>query len=384
VSGIDRSGRADNDRAAGVNPERRKLPLPQPVPWVARMAPYAPPEDLDAVALRAGRTVETLRKLDANENPYGPSPRVAEDLSAYGFYHWYTDPDQKALRTATSAYAGVSSEHLVFGNGSDELIDLLCRMYLQPGDEVIDNTPTFGMYLFSAELCGGIRIEVPRTDDWHVDLEAIRSAVTPRTKLIFVATPNNPTGTWESDAAVEAMLDLGPIVVIDEAYVEFAGASSRVPWTERYENLVVLRTFSKWAGLAGLRIGYGSFPVAMAREIMKIKPPFNVNRAAEVAVLATLDDLPRVQSTVDAIVGERDRLVSGLQRLDGIAVEPSEANFVLVRVINGAAGALREHLVTRGIAVRAYSHPRLADRVRISVGLPSDTDAVVAAIREWD
>jgi histidinol-phosphate aminotransferase len=358
--------------------------LPQPVPWVARMAPYTPPEDPEVVAERAGRTPETLIKLDANENPYGPSPRVAEALAEYGFYHWYTDPDQKALRTAASQYAGVGPEHIVFGNGSDELIDLLCRMYLQPGDEVIDNTPTFGMYLFSTELCGGNRLEVPRRPDWHVDLDAIRAAVTPRTKLIFVTAPNNPTGTWESSEVVEALLELGSIVVLDEAYVEFAQQTSRVSWVERYENLVILRTFSKWAGLAGLRVGYGAFPAAMARDIMKIKPPFNVNRAAEVAVLATLQDLPRVQHTVDAIIAERQRFMTQLADLDGIAVEPSEANFVLVRVRNGAAAPLREHLVRSGIAVRAYTHPRLADRVRISVGLPSHTDAVVAAIRAWD
>jgi histidinol-phosphate aminotransferase len=348
------------------------------------MAPYTPPEDLDTVAERAGRTPETLIKLDANENPYGPSPRVAEALAEYGFYHWYTDPDQKALRTAASQYAGVGPEHIVFGNGSDELIDLLCRMYLQPGDEVIDNTPTFGMYLFSAELCGGNRVEVPRRPDWHVDVAAVRAAETPRTKLIFVATPNNPTGTWEFQEAMEALLELGPIVVLDEAYVEFAQYPSRVSWVARHANLVVLRTFSKWAGLAGLRVGYGAFPLAIAQELMKIKPPFNVNRAAEIAVLATLQDLPRVQRTVEAIVAERERFMTQLADLDGIAVEASEANFVLVRVLNGASAALREHLVRNGIAVRAYSHPRLADRVRISVGLPDHTDAVVAAIREWD
>ncbi len=354
-----------------------------PVPWVARMAPYSPPEDLDLIAQRAGRPPGELIKLDANENPYGPSPRVAEALARFPFYHWYTDPDQKELRAAASKYAGVPAANIVLGNGSDELIDLLCRMYLQPGDEVVDCTPTFGMYLFSAELCGGKRIEVPRTEDWHVDADAVRASITPRTRIIFVATPNNPSGTWESDGLVEELLGLGPLVVLDEAYVEFAGHQSRVAMAQRHDNLVVLRTFSKWAGLAGLRVGYGSFPLSIAQELMKIKPPFNVNRAAEVAVLATLDDLPQVLRTVDQIVEERSRMGKLLEGIHGLRVWPSDGNFLLVQVLAGRASDLKDYLITRGITVRAYSHPRLADALRISVGTPAQTDAVVSAIDEW-
>src|SRR5947208_6811300 len=151
---------------------------PRPRPAVERMEPYAPAE-----SARAERPVRI--KLDSNENPYGPSPRVLEALGQFSTYHHYPDPDQKELRRLIAGYAGVDPDRLMVGNGSDELIDLLCRLYLEPGDEIIDCTPTFGMYRFSADLCGGELIEAPRADDWSVDLDAIRRSLTPRTRMIF-------------------------------------------------------------------------------------------------------------------------------------------------------------------------------------------------------
>jgi len=353
------------------------------VPWVQRMAPYTPPEDLDALARRTGRTVDDIVKLDANENPYGCSLRVADALARYQHFHWYTDPDQKVLREAVAAYAGVPPDTIVLGNGSDELIDLLCRTFLRPGDEIIDCTPTFGMYRFSAELCGAIPIDVPRTEDWHVDVDGVRAAISPRTRMIFVASPNNPTGTWEPTETVQALQDLGPVLVLDEAYVEFSAHRSRVSLVEAGQNLVVLRTFSKWAGLAGLRVGYGVFPREIVSTLMKIKPPFNVNRAAEIAVLATLEDVEAVNATVTAIIEERDRMARALGRIEGIRSWPSEGNFVLVEAADGSPRRLYDHLVSRGILVRTYAHGRLTHAVRISAGRPEHTNALVAAVDEW-
>jgi histidinol-phosphate aminotransferase len=358
-------------------------PLISPVPWVQRMAPYAPPEPLEPIARRAGKDVEELIKLDANENPYGPSPKVAKALAAYPGYHRYPDPGQGRIRPLVAKYAGVDPSSVMLFNGSDELIDLLCRIYLQPGDEVVDNTPTFGMYVFSTELCGGVRIEAPRTEGWAVDVAAIERALTPRTKLNFVASPNNPSGNRESEATIAALLATGRIVVLDEAYVEFAKGPSFVNMVAEHPNLVVIRTFSKWAGLAGQRVGYGILPAHIAEVLWKVKPPFNVNLAAEVAVEATLDDLPAMWEKVERIRAERDRMYQLLCEIPGIHIWPSEANFFLIRVLAGAAPGLKEHLALRGITIRAYSHPRLHDCVRISVGLPEHTDAVVAAVREW-
>jgi histidinol-phosphate aminotransferase len=315
---------------------------------------------------------------------------VREALACFDRYHRYPDPEQNAIRPAVAAYAGVDPDRVILGNGSDELIDLLCRIYLDPGDATVDCTPTFGMYLFSTELCGGQYVEVPRTADWHVDVAAVERALSPRTKLIFVATPNNPTGNATSEAAVRALLATGRMVVVDEAYVEFAhhakgeGASgSLCGLVEDHDNLVVLRTFSKWAGLAGLRAGYGVFPAETARHIWKVKPPFNLNLAAEVAIRATLDDLGNVQRYVQLVDAERDRMAAALATLPGMHIWPSLANFVLVRVEMGSAADLNAHLARSGITVRAYSHSRLSDCLRISVGLPEHTDALIAAIEEW-
>ncbi len=353
---------------------------------VLAMAPYAPPEDLGVVAARADIAADAVIKLDANENPYGPAPRVAEVLARFASYHRYPDPNQKTLRAAISSYVGMPPEYLIAGNGSDEIIDLLCRIYLDPDDEVVDCTPTFGMYQFSTELCGGRVLEVPRTPAWHVDADAIDEALTPRTKLIFVATPNNPTGTCLDEDTVRTLVATARIVVLDEAYVEFAqlsGALSFASLVPQYENLVVLRTFSKWAGLAGLRVGYGVVPPSIAEQLWKIKPPFNVNLAAEAAVLATLEEMAEMRRRMQLIVQERERMARALAAVPGLHVWPSQANFLLVSIDGEPAEGLKEHLARRGIAVRAYRHRRLRNAIRISIGLPEHTDAVVAAAREW-
>lgn len=350
------------------------------------MAPYAPPADLEVVAARAGVPPSAIIKLDANENPYGPTPSVRRALAKFDGYHRYPDPDAKALRPLVARYAGVDAEQVLLGNGSDELIDLLCRIHLEPGDEILDCTPTFGMYRFSADLSGANTVEVPRTSGWDVDPDCIERAIGPRTKIVFFATPNNPTGNSLPEPTLVRLLDTGLLVVLDEAYVEFSPWPSFTGWVARFPNLVVLRTFSKWAGLAGLRVGYGVFPGAIAHHLWKVKPPFNVNLAAEVAVQATLGDLPRVQRGVRSIVRERDRMARGLRAVPGLRVWPSDANFLLVQPEQPPAtpgSPLNDALVRGGIAVRSYRHPRLANAVRISVGLPSHTDAVVAALQDW-
>src|SRR5439155_6640627 len=198
------------------------------------------------------------------------------------------------------------------------------------------------------------------------------------------AAPNNPSGNLLSPEALATLLETGCIVVLDEAYVEFSEQGSQARRVLEHENLVVIRTFSKWAGLAGLRVGYGVFPPGIAQHLWKVKPPFNVNRAAEVAVRATLGDVEPVLANVARIVQERDRMAEALDEVRGIRAWPSEANFILIQVLEGTGAALVDHLQRSGIAVRSYSHPRLSDAVPISVGRPSDTDAVMAALRRWE
>ncbi len=343
---------------------------------VAAMGAYDPPES--AVGGVAPRII-----LDANENPFGPSPRVFDALRSFDRFHRYPDPDQKVLRGLLGAYVGIDPEALIAGNGSDELIDLLCRIYLEPGDEVIDCTPTFGMYRFSAELCGAQIVEAPRDERWRVNLHGLRQVLTPRSKIIFVASPNNPTGNQVGWATVEGLLDTGCIVVVDEAYIEFASGPSLCTRVADHPNLVVLRTFSKWAGLAGLRVGYGVFPAAIIQNLWKVKPPFNVNLAAEVAVKASLEDLPLLQGRIRAIMRERDRMVEGLSEIAPLTVWPTEGNFALVSGIDGPSGTLKDHLKQDGIAVRTYRHPRLQESLRVSVGLPEQTDSLLSSVRAW-
>ena len=342
---------------------------------------YEPIEPVEVLAERLGVAPERIVKLDGNENLYGPSPRVRAALAAHDGYHIYPDPDQRRLRAALAEYTGVPAEHIVAGAGSDELIDLIARALLSPGDGVIDLVPTFGMYSFTTSVCGGRVISVPRRADFSVDTETVARAVDERTKLIFAASPNNPSGNRLSRHELEALLALPGLVVVDEAYVEFSGGSYAALVPER-GNLVVLRTFSKWAGLAGVRAGYGIMPPELARTLMAIKPPYNVNVPAQVAVLTSLEDREALQVNVRRIVEERGRLEVLLRRIPNLEPAPSEANFILCRVTRGSARDLRDRLRERGIFLRYFGRPGLEDCIRISVGRPEHTDALIAALAE--
>lgn len=347
---------------------------------VLEMAEYEPPQDAERLARRLGVPVERIVKLDANENPYGCSPKVQEALAKYRGYHLYPDPAQEDARQTIAAYVGADPGGILVGNGSDELIDLLMRALLDPGDEVVDFSPTFGMYAFNAQHFAARLVEVPRNDSFDIDVERALAAFGPRTKLAFLATPNNPTGNGVSADALEGLLETGRVIVVDEAYAEFCDTSF-VPLVAKHNNLVVLRTFSKWAGLAGLRVGYGVLPNAISRHLWKLKPPFNVNLAALLAVTASLQDVDYLKQNVSRIVEERERMWLALQEAPYLAPYPSQGNFILCKVLGRDAFAIREALARRGILIRCYSHPRLRNHLRISVGRPADTDAVVDALR---
>jgi histidinol-phosphate aminotransferase len=339
---------------------------------------YDPPESAARAAQRLGLPVDRIVKLDANENPYGPSPRVADALRTVR-YEEYIDPKQVAMREQLATYVGVGPEHLLFGNGSDELIDLLMRAYLDPGDELLTFTPTFGMYSFNAEQYAARPVFVERDEHFDIPQDAALAAVTDRTRLIFVTAPNNPTGNQVPESVVEALLGTGRLVVLDEAYAEFAGRSL-AGWVPARDNLLVLRTFSKWAALAGIRVGYGIFPLHVMRVLLLLKPPFNVNVAAEAAVIATLDDRDYLLRNVARLVEERERLQLALEEVPYLRPFPSVANFILCNVIGRDARELRDLLAQRGILVRHYRGPRLENCIRITVGRPDQTDAVVDAL----
>jgi histidinol-phosphate aminotransferase len=352
--------------------------------------PYTPIEPFEVLSARLGRPVDQIIKLDANENPYGASPRVAAALAALAFTHIYPDPEARALRAGLAAFTGVPQENLVAGAGADELIDLLLRVLLEPGDAVLNFPPTFGMYAFDTRLSAGKVIEIPRRPDFSLDLPAIEAAVlSERPKALFVTSPNNPDGSLISQSDLATLLELPVLVVLDEAYIEFArqggqlgSALSRITEVPGRTNLVVLRTFSKWAGLAGLRVGYGAFPNWLLPVIWKAKQPYNINVAASAAALASLEDLEYLAEHVDWLRSERERLYDALRNCSFLHPYPSEANFVLCRVSGLPAAELRSALMARGIFVRYYNTPLLRDCIRISAGRVSDTEAVLAALSE--
>jgi histidinol-phosphate aminotransferase len=351
------------------------------------LPPYIPIEPFEVLSERVGREPSQIVKLDANENPYGSLAVAREALSTLDFPHIYPDPESRALRKSLSKFTGVGEEYLLAGAGADELIDLLMRVILEPGDCILSCPPTFGMYSFDAELNAARCIEVRRNPDFSLDMESVRKAVQAyRPKILFIASPNNPDGSMPDRQMIDELLSFPLPVVLDEAYVEFSdehlGASlSLIREVPSRENLVVLRTFSKWAGLAGLRIGYGAFPLWLMPTLWKSKQPYNVNVAATVAAQISLEHVEELKEIVQRLQSERARLFAALQEIPYLRPYPTQANFILCQVIGRDAAELKSRLAQEhGIFIRYFNKPGLRDHIRISVGRPQDTDVLVEAL----
>ena len=352
------------------------------------LPPYTPIEPFEVLSARIGREPSQIVKLDANENPYGPLPIVRATLANMEFPHIYPDPESRALRKSLAKFTGVDEEYLLAGSGADELIDLLMRVFLDPDDCIISCPPTFGMYSFDAELNAARCIEVPRNTDFSLDVESIRKAVEEnRPKLLFITSPNNPDGSLIPPDVTDELLSLPTLVVLDEAYVEFAGDNlgvslSRISEVPQRENLVVLRTFSKWAGLAGLRVGYGAFPKWLMPTLWKSKQPYNVNVAGSVAAQTSLEHVDELKKVVDLLKTERERMYEELHDIPYLKPYPTCSNFILCQVIDKDALQLKKDLAEKhGIFIRHFNKPGLKDCIRISVGRPSDTDKLLEALK---
>jgi len=352
------------------------------------LPPYTPIEPFEVLSARIGREASQIVKLDANENPYGPLPAVREALGKLEFPHIYPDPESRALRSSLEKFTGVPAEYLLAGAGADELIDLLMRVLLDPNDRILSCPPTFGMYSFDAELNAARCVEVPRKTDFSLDMEDIHKAVEiHQPKILFIASPNNPDGSLIDPQIMDDLLSLPLIVVLDEAYVEFAGDNlgaslSRIREVPLRENLVVLRTFSKWAGLAGLRIGYGAFPKWLLPTLWTAKQPYNVNVAASVAAQVSLEHVDELKQIVECLKGERNRLFTALQEIPYLRPYPTQSNFILCKVVERDAVELKSRLAEEhGIFIRYFNKPGLRDHIRISVGKLQDTDRLVEALK---
>jgi histidinol-phosphate aminotransferase len=364
-------------------------------PDIRAMDPYTPILPFEILSRQLNRDPADIIKLDANENPYGPAPKSRQALAELTFTHIYPDPETRLLRAALEDFTGVPADRLLAGAGADELIDLVLRALLAPGDVVLNCPPSFGMYPFSTAVNMGKVVSIPRRPDFRLDIAGIAATIQehPAAKVLFVCSPNNPDGSLIADADLERLLALPLVVVLDEAYVEFVSGlrvendyrpASRIHWTQEFDNLVVLRTFSKWAGLAGLRVGYGAFPTWLLPHLWKIKQPYNVNVAAEKAARAALADRPWLQDKLERLIAARHNLQQELATIAYLEPFPSQANFVLCRVTGRDALALKNRLAAEGILVRYFAKPGLENCLRISTGRPEDNDRLLAVLKQLE
>lgn len=351
-------------------------------PHILEMPPYEPILPFEVLSQQLGLPVGQIIKLDANENPYGTLPAVAKALAEMPYTHIYPDPETRLLRQALAEHYGLPAENILVGAGADELIDLVLRLLIAPGDAIINLPPTFGMYAFDADLNAARLISIPRRCDFSLDIETIeRITLREQPKCIFIASPNNPDGSLTSASVIERLLALPLLVILDEAYVEFAEpGSSLLNAVPAHRNLVVLRTFSKWAGLAGLRIGFGAFPQELMTHLWKIKQPYSISVAASTAALVSLQYADQLMEIGQRIIAERQRLTAALARFPWLQPYPSQANYVLCRVLDKDARTLKGALARQGILVRYFNKPGLQDHIRISVGRPEHTDALIRAL----
>ncbi len=353
-------------------------------PQLRDLVAYIPGKPIEDVARELGLDPAQIIKLASNENPLGPSPIAKKAMiEALDRAHFYPDGGGYYLRQAIAEKTGLSLHNVILGNGSNEIIEFLGHAFLRPGDEIIVAEHAFVVYKIMATLAGAITVEVPDPGFVH-DLPAMAAAITPRTKLLFVANPNNPTGTLVDEAALDALVATVPahvIIVLDEAYYEFLRNPPRtVNYLQKHDNVVILRTFSKIQGLASLRIGYGLGSEALIAVLQKTRQPFNANAIAQAGALAGLLDEEHQETTRRITFEGRDYLESEFQKL-GLEYVPSEANFVLVKVGDGAKAF--QSLMAKGIIIRAMGEYKLPEWIRVSVGTMDQNQRFIEELKTW-
>ncbi len=352
-------------------------------PHIARLVPYRP--GMPVSEFERQSNIKHAIKLASNESPRGPSPKVIEAIrSEAAQLNRYPDGSTYLLRQDLAKHHEIQPTEIAVGNGSNELIDLLCRTFCAPDeDHVVFGTPSFLCYELSCRSSNLPFTAVPLRDFLSWDVGALMAAVTPQTKLLFVANPNNPTGAYVARADLETMLRETPshvMIVVDEAYVEFPSAedyASALTLRDLRERLIVLRTFSKAYGLAGLRVGYAVGPSSIIAFLDRTRAPFNVNTLAQVAARAALTDQEHVQEYVAMNCVERARLRDALTAL-GARIAPSQANFLLVRLDQRGPEAY-QRLLSQGVITRQMPPP-IDDWLRVSVGLPEENSRFLRAV----
>jgi histidinol-phosphate aminotransferase len=351
--------------------------------YVRAIAPYVPGKPIAETARELGLAEAEILKMASNESPLGPSPKaLAAIRDALDVLHYYPDGSGYDLKRLLAERLVLRPENLVLGNGSNDVLELVARAFLRPGDSAVYSQHAFMVYPLAIQAIGATRIEVPARD-YGNDLEAMAAAVRADTRIVFLANPNNPTGTFNPWSEVRALLErVSPtvLVVVDEAYEEYLPDAQRSPtpgWLERFPNLIVSRTLSKAYGLAGLRVGYAMADPAAAEVMNRVRQPFNVNHLAMVAACAALEDADFIAKSRANNAAGLEQLAQGFRKL-GLEYIPSHGNFITVRV--GEADRVYRELLAQGVIVRPIAGYGLPHHLRVTVGLPEHNARFLAAL----
>lgn len=353
--------------------------------YIRSMAPYQPGKPISELAREMGLEPEQIVKLASNENPLGISPKAESAMAAaVSEVHRYPDGNCFELREAICARFGVRPDQLVFGNGSNDILELAARAFLTPEAEAIYSQHAFAVYPLVTQAMGATGIAVSARGFGH-DLDAMLSAITGRTRMVFIANPNNPTGTWIAKDALLAFLRQVPeqvLVVLDEAYDEYLPAalkSEAISWLRQFENLIISRTFSKAYGLAGLRVGFGMASEEITGMMNRVRQPFNVNSVAQAAAAAALADEAFVERSYALNQAGMAQITQGLDKLR-LEYIPSFGNFVSFRV--GNATAMYQRLLANGVIVRPVANYEMPEYLRVSIGLFNENARFLQALEK--
>lgn len=353
---------------------------------LSNLKEYVPGKSVEEI--QEAYSLAKVVKLASNENPLGPGKKAVTAIQSLATQsHLYPRSDMPSLREVAARIYGINPEQFFFGNGSDEVISYLAQVFLNAEDEVISSNPTFSEYKFSALVAGAIYVPVDMVD-WNHDLEAILSQITSKTKMIFICNPNNPTGTYLGEKQVLNFITQVPkniLVVVDEAYAEYANAEDypNLPQKlEELENLMLLRTFSKLHGIAGLRVGYAMSSSKLIGHMMKVRQPFNVNLLAQAAASAALEDEEHIKASFDLNVSEMKRLNQEFEA-QGYEALDSQANFLTIKVGEKAA-ELVQYLESKGMIIRHLKSFGMSEWVRVTVGLVEENDLLVDLMRGFN
>lgn len=354
-------------------------------PYISSIAPYQPGKPIAELAREMGLQPEQIIKLASNENPLGISPKAYDAMqTALGEVHRYPDGNSFVLRDACCARFGVRPEQLVFGNGSNDILELAARAYLAPGLEAVYSEHAFAVYALVTQATGAHGVVVPARDFGH-DLSAMLAAISERTRIVFIANPNNPTGTLLQKTELHAFLQQVPksvLVVLDEAYDEYLPETLKaesVGWLSQFNNLIISRTFSKAYGLAGLRIGFGMAAPEVADIMNRVRQPFNVNSVAQAAAAAALADEAFVLRSYALNQAGMLQITQGLESL-GLAYIPSYGNFLSFRVGNGSE--VYRRLLEHGVIVRPIANYGMPEYLRVSIGLYDENARFLEVLKQ--